>query len=267
VRAADWQNTPPTVRVKVDQLAAAARQGRELAGWLKDAAGKRAGGGKSLDELFRKGELAKRVEAMLEPPDAPLDSPLADPNAAAGGTSGGAEAKGKGGKAVKDALNPGLRSAHPPSAHPGVRHSPSSGGIDPRVPVGYLVPLINRVAAGYPSEFTDLDYPVRVADEYISCPGLADPQAFAARVVGESMLPDYREGDVVIFSPAAKVGDGCDCFVRFEVDHETTFKRVFFEEKGKRVRLQPLNPKFAATVVAREDLAGLYRAVSRYAKL
>jgi len=123
------------------------------------------------------------------------------------------------------------------------------------------VPLINRVAAGYPTGFTDLDYPARVADETVSCPGLSDPDAFAARVVGASMEPDYRAGDIVVFSPLADVTDGCDCFVRLEPDHETTFKRIFFEHGGDRLRLQPLNPSFAPRTVARTGVAGLYKAV------
>ena len=114
----------------------------------------------------------------------------------------------------------------------------------------------------------DLDYPARVADEYVGCPDVPDAGAFAARVVGDSMLPDYRAGDVVVFSPAAAVADGCDCFVRLEPDHESTFKRVFFEGKrAEKIRLQPLNPKFAAQVVERRRVAGLYKAVWRLQRL
>jgi SOS-response transcriptional repressor LexA len=127
------------------------------------------------------------------------------------------------------------------------------------------VPLINRVAAGYPTEFTDLGYPARVADEYVRVPDLADPDAFAARVVGDSMEPEYREGDVVVFSPASEITNGADCFARLEPDHETTFKRVFFEpgpDGSERIRLQPLNSAYPPRVVARETVAGLYRAVT-----
>jgi len=45
-------------------------------------------------------------------------------------------------------------------------------------------------AGAYTADFTDLDYPLNVADEYTAAPGLDDPQAFAARVVGDSMLPN-----------------------------------------------------------------------------
>lgn len=88
------------------------------------------------------------------------------------------------------------------------------------------VPLINNVAAGVPTEFTDLGYPARVADEYVAAPMIDDADAFAARVVGDSMEPNYRAGDIVIFSPARTVQSGMDCFVRLEPDQETTFKRV-----------------------------------------
>lgn len=133
------------------------------------------------------------------------------------------------------------------------------------VPLSFEIPLINSVAAGYPREFTDLAYPARVADEYVRCPDINDPDAFAARVVGESMLPKYEEGDIVVFSPLKPVKDGSDCFARLEPDHESTFKRVYFEKDaggGELVRLQPLNPEFAPRVLKRENVAALYAAVS-----
>lgn len=129
------------------------------------------------------------------------------------------------------------------------------------------VPLINKVAAGYPRDFTDLDYPARIADEYVPSPMIHDPDAFAATVCGDSMLPTYHEGDIVVFSPLADVTEGCDCFVRLEPDHETTFKRVYFDAKHQTVRLQPLNPEFAPSILPRERVAGLYRAVWRMSKL
>ena len=131
---------------------------------------------------------------------------------------------------------------------------------------GRLVPVINKVSAGYPTDFNDLDYPVGIADDYIRCPDLHDPNCFAVRVVGDSMEPKFREGDIVIFSPAAEVHNGDDCFVRFTMPHETTFKRAFFEPENK-VRLQPRNEKYSPTIVEGKRINGLYRAVVRYEKL
>lgn len=131
---------------------------------------------------------------------------------------------------------------------------------------GRLVPVINKVAAGYPTDFDDLSYPVGVADDYVRCPDLHDPNAFAVRVVGDSMEPRFCEGDIVVFSPAAEVNNGDDCFVRFSMPHETTFKRVFFEQDNK-VRLQPRNEKYPPTIIDGKRITGIYRAIIKYERL
>lgn len=147
------------------------------------------------------------------------------------------------------------------------RGAGGAAGVSARVLVGVPaeVPLINSVAAGYPREFTDLGYPARVADQYVRCVDVHDPDAFAARVVGDSMEPDYREGDVVVFSPARALKSGMDCFARLEPDHDSTFKRVYFErgaDGAELIRLQPLNSKYPPRTLPREQVAGLYAAVT-----
>jgi phage repressor protein C with HTH and peptisase S24 domain len=129
-----------------------------------------------------------------------------------------------------------------------------------------MVPVINKVSAGYPVDFNDLDYPVGIADDYVRCPDLHDRHAFAVRVVGDSMEPKFMEGDIVVFSPAAEVHNGDDCFVRFSLPHETTFKRVFFEQNNK-IRLQPRNESYSPVVVEGRRVNGLYRAVIKYERL
>ena len=105
---------------------------------------------------------------------------------------------------------------------------------------GRLVPVINKVSAGYPVDYGDMGYPPGGADDYVRCPDLHDANAFAVRVIGDSMEPKYKEGDIVVFSPSKSVNNGDDCFVRLTNPHETTFKQVFFEENGQ-IRLQPRN--------------------------
>ncbi len=134
------------------------------------------------------------------------------------------------------------------------------------ISAGHLVPIINKVAAGYPADFNDLDYPVGIADDYVRCPDLHDPNAFAVRVVGDSMQPKYNEGDIVVFSPAAEVHSGDDCFVRFKDPHETTFKRVYMEQ-GESVRLMPRNEKYPPLSIDARRVNGIYRAIIKYERL
>lgn len=131
---------------------------------------------------------------------------------------------------------------------------------------GGMVPIINKVTAGYPHHFTDLDYPPGVADEYIRCPDVHDPQAFAARVIGDSMEPDYREGDIVVFCPNTEARSGDDCFVRFGNDEGTSFKRVYQDDE-ETLRLQPLNRTYPAQMYPREQVTGLWPAVFRFHRL
>jgi repressor LexA len=131
---------------------------------------------------------------------------------------------------------------------------------------GVAVPVINKVAAGYPSHFTDLDYPPSVAEEYIRCPDMHDSQAFAARVVGDSMEPIYHEGDIMIFSPNCEPLNGNDCFVRFDGDMGTTFKR-YYQDDQENIRLQPLNNKYPAQTYPVSLITGLWPAVFRIERL
>lgn len=131
---------------------------------------------------------------------------------------------------------------------------------------GVVIPVINKVAAGYPQNFTDLDYPAGVADEYIRCPDVHDSQAFAAHVVGDSMEPDYRQGDLVVFSPNTTVRNGDDCFVRFEEGEGTTFKRIYLDAEGT-IRLQPLNRTYPAQTYPREKITGLWPALLRIQRI
>ena len=214
------------------ELEKANRAGKRLAELIAggvDETGKPVG---RLDRAYRSGELKRLVDSLVGP---------SEPEQAAAGS------RVESGEVHDDPLGE------------------AAGGGAVRVELPMEVPLINRVQAGYPTEFTDLGYPARVADEYVRCPDLRDPDAFAARVVGDSMAPEYKEGDIVVFSPQQTIENGMDCFARLEPDHTSTFKRVYFERgegDQQRIRLQPINNSYPPQVLDREQVAGLYAAVT-----
>ena len=132
------------------------------------------------------------------------------------------------------------------------------------------VPLINRVAAGAPIEATDLDYPVNIADRDALIPNELVDGCFALRIDGDSMVPVYQPGDIVIFSGDRTPVDGDDCLVRLgDTDNfSTTFKRIHFvdasgikNKDGEFLFLEPLNSDHAPRIVRRADLTGLYPAL------
>ncbi len=137
---------------------------------------------------------------------------------------------------------------------------------DDLIASGVAVPVINKIAAGYPPRFQDMDFPAAAAQEYLRCPDVHDPQAFAVRVFGDAMEPDYRQGDVIIFSPNTSPVSGDDCFVRFAEEGGTTFKR-FYEDSAGMIRLQPLNSKYPADSYQQEKITGLWPAIARFERL
>ena len=78
----------------------------------------------------------------------------------------------------------------------------------------HTIAIINKAAAGYPQEFTDLDYPVGVAESYLAVPDINDPNAFGFYASGDSMEPDYPDGTLLIASPNTEMFDGNYCFIR-----------------------------------------------------
>ena len=70
------------------------------------------------------------------------------------------------------------------------------------------VPLIGLAQAGGGGYFDDAGFPVGKGWEEVSMPQVTDEHAYALEISGDSMTPAYRDGDVIIVSPAAPVRRG-----------------------------------------------------------
>ena len=79
------------------------------------------------------------------------------------------------------------------------------------------------------------------------------PNGVALRISGNSMCPEYKNGDVVIFHTQETCESGQDCAVIVD-NEDATFKRVRFSDKG--LTLQPLNPDYEPIVFSNRDLDG-----------
>jgi SOS-response transcriptional repressor LexA len=169
-----------------------------------------------------------------------------------------------------------------PSTAPPPLNEENSMHESQRFPALINIPLINRVAAGTPAEFTDLDYPAGIADAYIPAPakaaaadqgvenGIPHAGMFALRVEGDSMAQQYLPGDIIVFSTTDTPADGDDCLVRLDDqgNFATTFKRIYFVDaqgqqspEASHVQLRPLNPRHAQRLVAREHITSLFPAI------
>lgn len=63
-------------------------------------------------------------------------------------------------------------------------------------------------------------------------------ESFALRVVGQSMVPEFNDGDIIIVEPGGALSDGA--FVLALVDEEWIFRQLTRDDESWVLR--PLNP-------------------------
>jgi phage repressor protein C with HTH and peptisase S24 domain len=130
------------------------------------------------------------------------------------------------------------------------------------------VPIINAISASRFVEKTNLDYPPGFADRYVPAP-TDDPEAFAMIVDGDCMEPDYRRGELVIFSPleVQRYGPqtGKDYAIQLDGQsaNESSFKRLFTDKENPGIfYFRCANPKYKTNEkVQRDRVLRLARAI------
>lgn len=111
------------------------------------------------------------------------------------------------------------------------------------------IPVLGRVPAGIPIEaVTDIV-------EEIELTGHADGYAyFGLLVTGDSMVPEYRDGDIVILrmQQTAQTGDDVVAYIG---NSDATLKRLTVTENG--IQLRPLNPAYNIRAFSNDEIRTL----------
>ena len=102
------------------------------------------------------------------------------------------------------------------------------------------VPLIGLAQAGGEGYFDDAGYPVGGAWDEVSLPDIADANAYALEISGDSMEPVFRDGDTVVVSPNAPVRRGDRVVVRTQAGE--VMAKQLTRKSARRVELKSLNP-------------------------
>src|ERR1700733_11073933 len=102
------------------------------------------------------------------------------------------------------------------------------------------VPLIGLAQAGGEGYFDDGGYPVGGGWDEVSLPEIADANAYALEISGESMEPVFRDGDLVIVSPSAPIRRGDRVVVR--TNKGEVMAKQLTRRSARRVELKSLNP-------------------------
>jgi len=117
------------------------------------------------------------------------------------------------------------------------------------------VPLISYVQAGAFSEAID-NFAPGDAEEWIDLPCSAGPNAFALRVVGDSMEPIFHAGMLLIVDPAL-VPEQNDFVIARNGDNEATFKQLV--KDGDDWYLKPANPRYPIKQLGASRIIGVVR--------
>src|SRR5579863_905073 len=102
------------------------------------------------------------------------------------------------------------------------------------------VPLLGFAKAGAGGYFDDGGFPVGEGWDQIAFPALGGEHAYALEVSGQSMEPAYRDGDVILVSPAAPIRRGDRVVVRTRSGE--VMAKELKRRTAKAIELSSLNP-------------------------
>src|SRR5438128_3922983 len=118
--------------------------------------------------------------------------------------------------------------------------------------VTQAVPLIGFAEAGDGGYFDDGGFPVGRGWDEIAFPAVNDEHAYALEISGSSMEPAYRDGDVIVVSPAAPVRRGDRVVVKTKND-EVMVKELK-RRTSRTIELRPLNAEHKERTLPIKDV-------------
>jgi phage repressor protein C with HTH and peptisase S24 domain len=124
-------------------------------------------------------------------------------------------------------------------------------------PMAEAVPLLGFAEAGAGGYFDDGGFPAGTGWDEIAFPAVDDTHAYALEVSGQSMEPTYRDGDVILVSPAAPIRRGDRVVVKTR-DGEVMAKELK-RSTAKSIELKSLNAQHPDRTIATEDVLWVAR--------
>ena len=121
------------------------------------------------------------------------------------------------------------------------------------------VPVIGMAQAGSKGYFDDGGYPVGNGWDEVVFPDLGDPNAFALEINGDSMEPVFRDGDLIIVSPAAGIRRR-DRVVLKTIEGEVMAKELA-RRTARQIVLNSFNPSYEQRIIPAEQVDWIARIV------
>lgn len=123
----------------------------------------------------------------------------------------------------------------------------------------HAVRVIGFAEAGAGGYFDDAGFPVGAGWDEIPFPAVNDEHAYALEISGDSMLPLYRDGDIIIVSPSSPMRRGDRVVVKTK-EGEVMAKELK-RRTAKTIELKSLNSEHGERVLAVPDVLWISRIV------
>ena len=137
------------------------------------------------------------------------------------------------------------------------------GGAKPlengRPAQGSTVPLLGFAQAGAGGFFDDAGFPAGQGWDLIELPSQSTEGSYALQVQGDSMLPLYRNGDVLVVAPDASIRNGDRVVVK--TTSGEVMAKVLERRTAKAITLVSLNPEHPERQIAPAEVEWLARIV------
>jgi phage repressor protein C with HTH and peptisase S24 domain len=133
--------------------------------------------------------------------------------------------------------------------------------IEPSGAAGAMkpVPLLGFAEAGSGGYFDDGGFPAGAGWDEFAFPALNDEHAYALEISGQSMEPAYRDGDIIVVSPAAPIRRGDRVVVRTRGGE--VMAKELLRKTAKAIELKSLNVAHPDRTLAMTDVLWVARIV------
>jgi len=119
------------------------------------------------------------------------------------------------------------------------------------------VPLLGFAEAGAGGYFDDGGFPAGTGWDEIAFPAVSDEHAYALEISGQSMEPVYRDGDIILVSPAEPIRNGDRVVVKTR-SGEVMAKQLK-RKTAKSIELKSLNAEHGERTLAMSDVLWIAR--------
>lgn len=121
------------------------------------------------------------------------------------------------------------------------------------------IPLLGLAQAGSEGFFDDAGYPVGGSWDEVGLPEVGDPHAYALEIAGDSMEPVFRDGDMVVVSPAAPIRRNDRVVLRTQAGE--VMAKQLARRSARRIELKSLNPEHRDRSFDLVEVAWVHRIV------